>query len=277
MLDLDFKLDNCPARPGNSNMSSSISFLLSLLLIFANCIACVAQSPDYNAQGYNPSFSQPFQSQPAPVNAITPGLAPGRSPGNLSNFWQAGAGTLANDETVIGQNVVLTGVLDEDVSSKSSKVGDVFAIVLEEGYVVSGKVIIPNGSKIIGSVTGVTSAKSLSNGYPGSVQVSLQSLVLPDGSNMPIFAFIDYNPSLNCAPMNKQRNNGVPLAHYGRSITSGLLTSLGNLGTRFGLPFTNVGYKSAGNEFLLKKGEMLPVRLNRPLDLKQLTPVKINN
>jgi hypothetical protein len=277
LLDVNLKLDKCPAQPGNSNMSSSISFLLSLLLIFANCLAGIAQSPSYNGQSYNVNPSQPSRTQPFPYDAQTPNVAPGPPPGNWSNFWQGGAGNSANNENVLGQNIVLTGVLDEDISSKSSKVGDVFAIVLEEGYVASGKVLIPNGSKIIGSVTGVTSAKSLSNGYPGSVQVSLQSLVLPDGSNMPIYAFIDYNPSLNRAPQSKQRNNGIPVAQYGRSITSGLMTSLGSFGTRAGLPVANANYKRAGSEFLLKKGEMLPVRLNRPLDLKQIAPIRINN
>ncbi len=241
----------------------------------------MAQSPGYNGQSYNVNPSQPLRTQPFPFDA-QPGNpaanpAPGTSPGNWSNFWQTGAGNSANNENVLGQNIVLTGILDEDISSKSSKVGDVFAIVLEEGYVASGKVLIPNGAKIIGSITGVTSAKSLSNGYPGSVQVSLQSLVLPDGSNMPIYAFIDYNPSLNRAPQAKQRNNGIPVAQYGRSITSGLMTSLGSFGNRAGLPMNNVNYKRAGSEFLLKKGEMLPVRLNRDLDLKQITPIRINH
>jgi hypothetical protein len=270
-------------------MSSSISFLLSLLLsfllIFANGTVCFAQSPVYSGQGYNGYASQPFQPQasllapPKPAVGNVPGyLAPGsQPPANLSNFWQTGAGNLARDENVIGENVVLTGILDDDLSSKTSKVGDVFAIVLEDGYVVSGKTLIPKGSRIIGSVAAVTPAKSLYNGYPGTLQISLQSLVLPDGSNMPVYAFLDHNPNSTVPPPNQQRKYGVPVAQYGKSLSSGLLTSLGSLGTRAGLPFANAHYRKPGNDFVLKKGEMLPVRLNRSLDLRQITPIKINN
>ncbi|MBX9685775.1 MAG: hypothetical protein K2X27_03680 [Candidatus Obscuribacterales bacterium] len=188
---------------------------------------------------------------------------PGQMPGQLhtgvppqmtNNFWTGGHQTGFLNRLQPG--IVLTGILENEVSSASSKAGDIFAITLEDGYVASGMQIIPRGSKIVGAVTSVSRAKS--HGVPGSVQVSLQSLVLPDGSHLPFAGFIAQNPNHAYANAPKKKNLGFDIKDTGNQI-SGMMGS-----------FTNgVGFLYAkryrGNDFYMDQGEALPIRLNKTL------------
>ena len=96
---------------------------------------------------------------------------------------------------MVDAGTVLNGTLVDELSSKKSKIGDTFSILLTEGYVRDNVQLIPANSKIVGAVNAVTPASTTSNGVAGSVQVSLQTLVMPDGRSMPISASILYNPN----------------------------------------------------------------------------------
>jgi hypothetical protein len=74
-----------------------------------------------------------------------------------------------------------------------------------------------------------------------------------------------------------QGGKGIPLTQYGKSMSHGLITTLGAWGSRTGFPVGNVGYRRTGADFILHKGEILPVRLNYPLNLNQLKEIRINN
>ena len=189
---------------------------------------------------------------------------PGQMPGQLhkglppqlsKNFWQ---GQNAGTGNVVQPGVVLTGILDKDLSSASNKPGDIFAINLTEGYVQNGMQVIPRDSKIVGAVTSVTPAKLQRTGQPGNIQVSLQSLVLPDGTHVPFFGFIATNPNHAYKKAPQKRNLGFDMRDAGSALT-GMLS-----------PYTSrVGIMAArkyrGNDFCLDKGEPLPVRLNQQL------------
>lgn len=189
---------------------------------------------------------------------------PGQIPGQLhkgvppqlgKNFWQGQHPGIVNR---VQPGVVLTGTMETELSSAKNKPGDTFAINLEEGFVQNGMQVIPQKSKIIGAVTSVVPAKSQRQGQPGSIQVSLQSLVLPDGTHLPFSGFIAANPNhaYNDAP--KKKHLGFDIKDTG-SHMAGMLGSFTN-----GIGFM-YSKRYRGNDFYLDEGESLPIRLNRTL------------
>lgn len=209
-----------------------------------------AQSPPTNYQvgqlpgtlhtGVPPAFSQK-------------GSLPGKLP---ANFWQGGQ--VQGISNRIQPGVVLTGKLEDEISSGSSKIGDVFALALDEGYVENNLQVIPRGSKIVGAITHVVPAKSQRvAGQPGSLQVSLQSLVLPDGNHIPFAGFIAVNPNHEFDKA-KKRNLGFDVRDTGSHI-AGMMGSFTN-----GIGFM-YARKYRGKDFYMDKDELVPVRLNKTL------------
>ncbi len=163
---------------------------------------------------------------------------------------------------IIGAGTVLTGVLEDDISSKKSKAGDVFSILLSDGYSFNNQLWLPQNSKIVGTVVSASPAGKNRNGLAGSIQVSLQTLVLPDARTIPISASIEYNPAQQPTKTSTKKNYSLPVAQYGTSIGSGLLSTAGALTRQFGLPISHPSSAIPGHEFSIDKGEVLPVKLN---------------
>jgi len=181
-------------------------------------------------------------------------------------FWQ---GQHVLDRVPVG--TVLTGVMDDTLSSAKSQVGDIFSITLADGFVASNnKELIPKGARIVGKVLSVSPSVTQSHGNPGRMQISLQSLVMPDGTNIPFFGFIARNH-------NMEQNEPPPIkqAGYGFSDVPG---SFG--GWMSSLPLGMGGYSlgkgaymrsmNQGNDYLLEQGEVVPVRLNRTLVMPEV-------
>lgn len=158
---------------------------------------------------------------------------------------------------------VLTGILENDISSDKSKAGDVFSIRLEDGYSNNGVEIIPKQSKILGSVNTVLSSHSRQAAHPGTVTISLQTLIFPDGRTTQFWGFIEHNPLAD----------NVSKGGSGMAAKAGGYGQMAAFGTmRF---FTKrVGYNlqkpNFGKEMQLKKGEVLPVKTNRMMDLSKM-------
>ena len=75
--------------------------------------------------------------------------------------------------------------INEEISSKTAKVGDTFTNnVTEPVYSDSGVIVIPAGSTIIGRVDSVVPAKK--GGNPGAIEVSFIEVKLPNGSKRAI-------------------------------------------------------------------------------------------
>ena len=71
--------------------------------------------------------------------------------------------------------------LEDKISSKVSQVGDRFTTkVTEPVYASNGRVVIPEGSTIIGVIDSVQRAKK--GGDPGTIDVSFKELRLPNGT-----------------------------------------------------------------------------------------------
>jgi hypothetical protein len=75
--------------------------------------------------------------------------------------------------------------INEEISSKTAKVGDTFTSNLTEPvYSETGVIVIPSGSTIIGRVDAVEKAKK--GGNPGAIEVSFIEVKLPNGTKRAI-------------------------------------------------------------------------------------------
>lgn len=160
---------------------------------------------------------------------------------------------------------VLTAILDNDISSNKSKPGDIFVLRLEDGFVINGMEMIPKQSKILGTITeAVSSHAQRTGGHPGQLTISLQTLVFPDGRTCPFWGFVEHNPLHDpisqSGPTIKQQ--AASYSRYGYSIAGYLTKKVGY----------NLTMPNFGQEMQMKKGEVLPIKTNRPIDLTHMTP-----
>lgn len=165
----------------------------------------------------------------------------------------------------INPGTILTGVIEDDLSSGGSKKGETFAIILEDGYAVEGKELIPKGSRILGSVNNTTPARYRKHGMPGQITISLQTLVFPDGRTTNFNGFIDHNPNHLQESEPKTKFAGFNFSDYGQSLKGMLYSSVAGIG-----PLHKNMMK--GKEFNLKKGTHIAVKVNRTIDLSAMKP-----
>lgn len=181
---------------------------------------------------------------------------PGYVPAVDHNLWK---GSLLKR---IPAGTVLSGILEQDLSSAKSKPGDTFDIRLQDGVSINGNMLIPPQSKIVGVVKSVAPAAMMRHGHPGRLDVSLQSLVLIDGRHVPFVGFIDHNPNHLPREQPKRKMPGQSFSDYGNTLNAFA-----------GQWFAGVGSvmkkRHQGLDFQLDKGEIVPVRLNRSLELPQ--------
>lgn len=234
--------------------------LLSKICIIASPILLFADPALSRSQWEIQHPTLPPAAQPD-----SPGQMPGelhksyppqfQKPGMVRNFWQ---GQMPGFSNRLQPGIMLTGVLEDEISSGKSKVGDLFALNLEDGFVQNGMQVIPKGSKIVGAITHVVPAKKQRVGHPGSLQVSMQSVVFPDGSHIPFAGFIAINPNHGVKEAPRKRNLGFDVRDTGHHI-AGMMGSFTN-----GVGFIHAR-QQRGNDFYLDKGELVPVRLNKTL------------
>ena len=159
---------------------------------------------------------------------------------------------------------VLTGILENTVSSKKSVAGDIFSIRLEDGFTLNGVEVIPKQSKILGSVSSVLSSHTRHGAQPGTLTISLQTLIFPDGRTTPFWGFVEHNP-LDDNTNQSGSHIKSKAAGYGRMASYGTV----NFITK------KVGYNlrppNFGKELELKQGEVLPIKTNRIMDLTKMT------
>jgi hypothetical protein len=220
---------------------------LTLLLCMQSDAFCREQYQMTQPPG--PPPSAPIGSITAHTNLITPVGA---------DFWKTGGGGILANSLPAG--TVLTGTLQQNISSNKSNPGDVFSIVLPYGAQSEGKQIVPAGSKIIGVIKNVTPAKQLRFGQPGSLEISLQTLVLPDGRSVHFHGFIDYNANLDPRAEPKVRTAGPHVSDYGSYAKSFLLQFPAGLGGA-------MNARHRGADYSLQQGESIPVRVTENIGL----------
>lgn len=171
--------------------------------------------------------------------------------------------------TRIPVGTVLTGVLTEDISSKKSVPGDLFYIVLPDGFYLSGREVVPRQSIVVGKIVGVAAAAMHKRGgQPGHVELGLTTLQFPDGRSCNFTGNIERNPAHDMKTAPTVRNAAMNIGDYGKQLTS----MVGSFGSGFG--FVNAR-RNRGRDLLLEKGEMVPIRITRSIDLTQMSPPTI--
>jgi hypothetical protein len=224
---------------------------LTVMLFLQMTGNCLAREQYQMTQPPGPPPSAPIGSSAAQASLVTP-VPVG------ADFWATGGGgMLANS---LAEGTVLTGILQEDISSNKSNAGDVFSLVLPYGGQSNGKQIVPPGSKIIGVIKSVTPAKSLKFGQPGSLEVSLQSLVLPDGRSIRFHGFIDHNANLDPRVQPKVKTAGPHFSDYGSYAKSFLLQFPAGLGSA-------MNARHRGADYSLQQGVAIPVRVTSNIGL----------
>jgi hypothetical protein len=97
-------------------------------------------------------------------------------------------------------------------------------------------------------------------GAPGNLEISLQTLILPDGSHYPFAGFVDGNPNSKAKKAPKVRHAGVAISDYAESVASMAMSFVSGPG--FMMKKINRGL-----DFTLDSGDALPIRLTRGLEL----------
>lgn len=251
-------------------------------LLIAVCSSLCALSPSVQAQGIlaQPDAAGPDGSAAMPFTPQVPGCAPGFTLPAMSSynlpipagmrpiqafspdmFKQGGASA-----TRLAAGTVLTGILEDDLSSAKNNVGDLFSIRLENGFSSNGTVIIPPQSKILGAIMAVKSAATQKFGAPGVMEVSLQTIVFPDGRSARIYGFIEHNPAMD---LKNKNGSGNALSGPINTVKASAISIFSGLNQKTGLPI-NMPNIRKGLDFTLAKGELLPLRLNRTCDLSNM-------
>src|SRR5262249_11527558 len=94
-------------------------------------------------------------------------------------------------------------------------------------------------------------------------------LQLPDGRRCPMSAYIEHNPNQNFKGDPKQPSMTRTVSNFGASLKQSGMQLANVLTGRVGYNLMRP-YKSAP-DFKLDKGELLPIKFNRPLDVSQST------
>ena len=232
---------------------------------FLCSISLLATVNAATAQGYSPpQGAVPGLTSGGPQgSALTPPpVAGGNMMGLVPKFDPAMFRQMQASRVMPG--TVLTGILENEVSSKNSKSGDIFFIRLEDGYMSNGVQLVPPQSKILGTVTSSVSSKTRKGAAPGSVSIALQTLILPDGRTLPFQGFIQHNPQDDVS--NQSSRNPVGTAgKYAKATGYGAMNFVTR---RVGFPMY---MPNVGAELTLKQGEVLPIRLNGTIDISKAT------
>ncbi len=232
----------------------------------------------FNGQPVDPNMINNNYSANPIANPYTNHFAGMEMPKFKSDFWtNAPRPPQHAGQHIVDANTVLTGILQEDVSSKTSKPGDVFSILLADDYVVNDQVLIPKNSRFVGSVLAAAPAKKNLNGMPGNLQVSIQAIVNSVGVSVPVKAFIEYDPSQH-TKIDTKKSRGVPVGEWAKSAQYAVHYTAGSIGSRLGIPLLYKGQTGGGSDLSVPKGELIPVKLSEALDTTPLlTPANQQN
>lgn len=262
---MQFKQLNHHSNIGKAGLRAPLLAAASAILTLSSASVGIAQVPGLVEDGPTPRGAG-FPASPF-ANGKPPSGFGGHygsldMPSFSADHWK----TVFASRLPIG--TVLSGILESDLSSDESKAGDVFTIVIEDGYSNNGAEVIPPHSKIVGSVVAAVPSKYMNFGHPGQIQISLQTLVFPDGRHIPFHGQIANNP--NAAPkIDKSKDQPGEAVGYYAGTTINLAKHIGST-----ISQRTIGVypkkKHRGNEFEIDAGELLAIRVTRSMDMTQL-------
>lgn len=258
-----------------------------------------AAQPAAPAQPADPAEMQPAaQIQPSPVNAPANIAQPGMEDGT-----DGGIVIVANDESSrpalnqraeandpdsdivhpaalapgeVGEGAVIRVRLLTDLSTALSQDGEKFRTRVASDVIQDGQVLIPAGSEIDGTVTSVSTGHFAGH---GSMHLSPQSVILPDGSRYRMYAQLSGAPGSGVnvgdegavTPGSRLKKASI---EYGGAVGTGVVTGaiLGGpggalAGSIVGASVITVHLLVNHPQARLESGTYLLFTLNEPLHL----------
>lgn len=262
------------------------------------CTAVIAETPEARAQASgggqgsvpgllqqqqtisqqqgNPGYFQGYVQQGQFPNQAAPGMFPG-----------VPAGTL------------LTAKLEDSVDSGKAQVGDHVTAKLGAPLFANGAAVIPAGSTLTGSVTGVTSASNSNYQSPGSVEVQFRSVHTPDGRTLPITTSIKntgrdssqassnassgrsvINPGMAMRPLYTMGTMYAMSSMYSTGTRNSMAPMMAMMGMMGAMRMLGTGSRmgnrrgNSASEAKISKGTQLQLMLDQPIVLAMPSAIR---
>ncbi len=219
-------------------------------------------------QAMQPSQSQSYQQQPVNVQQVTESLATG----GVNQV------VLKGNIATIQENSVIPTILETPISSELAKVGDTVIVRVSENVSTSqGTVLIPAGSKIIGTISLVEPAKYANRN--ASMNITFNTLQLTNGQTFPLQASVATETGMiQAGSMKSTLGRGLLKTAGGAGAGAVLGTALGAItgktgkgaiyGTAIGGGLGALGaILQQGGAIILPSGEPLFIKLQNPLSV----------
>jgi hypothetical protein len=185
---------------------------------------------------------------------------------------------MAQSNISLPTGTALTVKLENNLSTSSSKTGDVFSARVTEPVLLDGKTAIPVGATVQGRVAQVSEPRRIS-GRP-TIGILPDTLVMPDGQKFVLSASLAETNLHNGTEVNDEGqfkgkgHDGQDLTEIGMATGGGMV--IGGLaggpkgvviGGAIGATATVVHWLGKKKSATLLAGTELVMELNRPLDL----------
>lgn len=246
------------------------------------------QPPAYGGQpgGYPPAAGYPpvYQQGGAGQGQYNPGLG-GAPP---AQYYPPPGGYLLGGVAIIAAGTHFQAALKNSIDSGSSQVGEEIQATLNSPLYSNGAPVVPAGSRLIGQITNVVSARRFQFGANGRVDIRFTSIETPDGRRFPLSASVDTS-QLRLSGGSIGGRIGKGLMTVGAGAAAGALfgTALGPIvgatsdgragkatgmgavfGTAIGAGAGAVGAVARkGSEVKIPAGTTLPVQLDESLQV----------
>jgi len=203
---------------------------------------------------------------------------------------------LKGSVTVIAAGTHFRVILSNTLDSAYNQPGDEFRATVAEPVYSNGRQVLPAGSRLIGRVTDVETAKSLRFGKDARIDVTFTAIESTDGRRIPLSASVDVRRLKAAAGVTETRT-GKAARSTGRGAVRGLKWGAGagaiygaasggtwnstlkgaGVGALVGTGLGGVGGligagARKGSEVVVPAGCVVPVKLDAPLSL-DLAPV----
>lgn len=246
-----------------------------------------AAPPNYGVPPYQPPppvYQQPPAAYPPPYQAGA-FAQPGTGYPPLQGGYAQPAPyppPLQGRVSTVASGTQFQAALKNGLDSETTIVGEPVEATLSAPIVANGVEVVPAGSRVLGSVTNVVSAKRFKFGANGKIDIKFTSIETSDGRKIPLTASIDENQlSLTGGTTGGRIGKSLITTGVGAGGGAALGTALGaivgatgggqvgrstGMGAAFGTALGGgVGLVGAGvrkgSELKIKAGSSLPVKL----------------
>ncbi len=150
------------------------------------------QAPYRQAPYGQPGYGQPPGYPPAQPGFIQQGgYPPAGAYGAPQQYLPPQGGYLQGNVAVIAAGTHFQAQLKNSIDSGSSQDGEEIQAGLSSPLYANGVPVVPAGSRLVGQITNVVSAKRFQAGANGRVDIRFTAIETPDGRRFPLSASVD--------------------------------------------------------------------------------------